>query len=325
MSVICLVEHDEDGMLDGSVRATGFARQLAERQGRSFSALVFGAPSEPVLDGLGAQGAVDVHVVESSALDGFAPVAQARAIAQVMRATETTAVVAAGSERGTEILAHLGAICDLAMVANCTDAVPRPDGSLQLHRYRWAGSLIEEANLASPTPLLTVAVDAVGVVEADVPTRVAIRPFSPVLSEEDLAVKVVETVPKSGGVALSDARVVVGGGRGMSGPEGFEVIEELAALLGGAVGVSRAVTSLGWRSHTEQVGQTGTRITPDLYLVCGISGAIQHLAGCQAARHVIAVNTDADAPIMSRADYAVIGDVKVVLPALVDALKARRA
>lgn len=325
MSVICLVEHDEDGMLDASARAAGFARHLAEQHGRSFSAVVFGAVTEPVIAGLAAQGATEVHVVEAPALDSFAPVAQARAISQVMAATETAAVVAAGTERGNEILAHLGAICDLAMVANCIDAAPRPDGSLQLHRYRWAGSLIEEANLVSATPLLTVAVDAVGVREAEVPTTVTVRPFSPVVSEEDLAVKVVETVPKSGGVALSDARVVVGGGRGMSGPEGFEVIEELAALLGGAVGVSRAVTSLGWRSHAEQVGQTGTRIAPDLYLVCGISGAIQHLAGCQAARHVIAVNTDADAPIMSRADYAVIGDVKVVLPALVDALKARRA
>lgn len=110
----------------------------------------------------------------------------------------------------------------------------------------------------------------------------------------------------------------------MGGPEGFSVIEEIAAHLGGAVGVSRVVTSLGWRPHKEQVGQTGTRVTPDLYIACGISGAIQHLAGCQSAKTMIAINTDPDVPIMARADYAVIGDVSEVLPALLEALRARR-
>lgn len=111
----------------------------------------------------------------------------------------------------------------------------------------------------------------------------------------------------------------------MGGPEGFAVIEELAALLGGAVGVSRAVTSLGWRPHREQVGQTGTRVTPDLYLACGISGAVQHLAGCQSSKHMVAINTDPAAPIMSRADYAVIGSVAEVLPALAEAIRVRRS
>ena len=128
---------------------------------------------------------------------------------------------------------------------------------------------------------------------------------------------------RSAGISLADARVVVGGGRGVGGPEGFAPIEELAELLGAAVGVSRVVTSLGWRSHNQQVGQTGTRISPDLYLACGISGAIQHLAGCQSAKHVVAINTDPDAPIISRADYAVIGDLSVIIPALVTAIRSR--
>jgi electron transfer flavoprotein alpha subunit len=111
----------------------------------------------------------------------------------------------------------------------------------------------------------------------------------------------------------------------MGTAEAFSSVEELAGLLGGAVGVSRAVTSAGWRPHSEQVGQTGTRVAPDLYIACGISGAIQHLAGCQSAKVMVAINTDADAPIMGRADYAVIGDVTVVLPALVEALRRRQA
>jgi electron transfer flavoprotein alpha subunit len=124
-------------------------------------------------------------------------------------------------------------------------------------------------------------------------------------------------------VSLATARVVVGGGRGVGGPDGFAPLEELASLLGGVVGVSRVVTSQGWRPHTQQVGQTGTKITPELYLACGISGAIQHMAGCASAKHIVAVNTDPGAPIVSRADYAVIGDLTEVIPALIAALKQR--
>ena len=143
------------------------------------------------------------------------------------------------------------------------------------------------------------------------------------MSEEDLAVRVAEWTQQAAGISLAEARVVVGGGRGVGSAEGFGPIEELAGLLGAAVGVSRAVTSAGWRSHSQQVGQTGTRISPDLYMACGISGAIQHLAGCQSAKYVVAINTDPDAPMISRADYAVIGDLNAIIPALITAIKER--
>ena len=124
-------------------------------------------------------------------------------------------------------------------------------------------------------------------------------------------------------MSLATARVVVGGGRGVGGPDGFAALEELADLLGGVVGVSRVVTSEGWRPHRQQVGQTGTKITPELYLACGISGAIQHIAGCAGAKHIIAINTDPGAPILAHADYAVVGDLHQVIPVLVAALRAR--
>ncbi|MGH2929929.1 MAG: electron transfer flavoprotein subunit alpha/FixB family protein, partial [Solirubrobacteraceae bacterium] len=133
----------------------------------------------------------------------------------------------------------------------------------------------------------------------------------------------VESTAGAAGGSLATARVVVGGGRGVGGAEGFAPLEELAELLGGVVGVSRVVTSEGWRPHSMQVGQTGTKIAPELYLACGISGAIQHFAGCSGARHIIAINTDASAPMMTRADYAIVGDLHAVLPALIEALRAR--
>ena len=129
----------------------------------------------------------------------------------------------------------------------------------------------------------------------------AVSTFTPELTEADLLVHATETAADTAGASLATARVVVGGGRGVGGPEGFAALEELAALLGGVVGVSRVVTSAGWRPHRQQVGQTGTKISPELYLACGISGAIQHMAGCQSARHIIAINTDAGAPIIARA------------------------
>jgi electron transfer flavoprotein alpha subunit len=150
-----------------------------------------------------------------------------------------------------------------------------------------------------------------------------VHEYQPALEPADLLVRATESAERSTGVSLATARVVVGGGRGVGGPDGFGVLEELAGLLGGVVGVSRVVTSEGWRPHKQQVGQTGTRISPELYLACGISGAIQHMAGCLSAKHIVAVNTDPDAPIISHADYAVIGDLNQVLPALVAAIRAR--
>jgi electron transfer flavoprotein alpha subunit len=209
------------------------------------------------------------------------------------------------------------------MVANCFEVERAGPTTLRLSRHRWGGSLIEDATLEAAVALLTVTTDFVPAIPAPEPSEPASRTFTPELAEADIAVRAIESRDATSGVSLANAKVVVSGGRGMGGAEGFAVLEQLAALLGGAVGVSRAVTSLGWRPHSEQVGQTGTRVAPDLYLACGISGAIQHLAGCQSAKVMVAINLDPQAPIMGRADYAIIGDVHDVLPALVEALQRR--
>ena len=149
---------------------------------------------------------------------------------------------------------------------------------------------------------------------------------TPVLTDADLVVHVTGHEPRaSGGIALGDARVVVGGGRGVGSTAGFAELEDLAGLLGAAVGVSRAVTSAGWRPHTEQIGQTGQRIAPELYIACGISGAIQHIVGCKASKRILAINPDGDAPIMGVATYAVLGDLHAVVPAVSAEIRRRAA
>ena len=133
--------------------------------------------------------------------------------------------------------------------------------------------------------------------------------------------QVVDRVTLNAGITLATAPVVVGGGRGVGSAEGFGPLEELATMLGGVVGCSRVVTNNGWRPHTDQVGQTGTRIAPDLYITCGVSGAIQHWVGAMAPKKILAINTDPEANMMSKADYAVVGDLHEVVPALIEALR----
>jgi electron transfer flavoprotein alpha subunit len=293
-----------------------------------------GAVAESVAADLSREGVTELCLVSSHGLTGYAPVAWARALEQLAAERAATAVIAAATDHGSEVLAHLGALTGLPVAANCVAAAATGDGTWQLVRHRWAGSLLEEAVLEAPCALLTVAADAAAGDAAEpgsAPPRAAaggiaapelpVVTFTPSLNEADLQVRATESAEQGSGMSLATARVVIGGGRGVGGPEGFAALEELAGLLGGVVGVSRVVTSQGWRPHRQQVGQTGTKISPELYLACGISGAIQHMAGCQSAKHIVAVNTDPDAPIMSRADYAVIGDLNEVIPALVAAIR----
>jgi electron transfer flavoprotein alpha subunit len=318
VSVLCLAERDGDQIAAASLSALGFARSA----GGDVTCVVFG----PGDVGRPA-GVTSVCRVESPELTGYAPVAWARALQQLAAARGAEAVVAAATDRGSEVLAHLGALTGLPVAANCVSASRDGPGTWRLVRQRWAGSVLEDAVLDAPVAVLTVAADAVGAAADTAQTADGgagvVTTFMPELTAADLLVQARESDAAEQGASLATARVVVGGGRGVGGPDGFAALEELAALLGGVVGVSRVVTSAGWRPHRQQVGQTGTKIAPELYLACGISGAIQHMAGCQAARCLIAVNTDPDAPIVSRADYAVIADLHELLPALIAAIKSR--
>jgi electron transfer flavoprotein alpha subunit len=263
-------------------------------------------------------------VIEHDQLTTDHPDGWAAALVQVVAARAPAAVVGAGTERGNELLARVAARMGLPLAANCITV--EPGERYRLTRQRWAGSLLEDCWLDAPIRLLTVAPNSVPVGAPDGSPAPAVESVAVELSERDLALHVTSReAPERGKVSLADARVVIGGGRGVGSGEGFADLEELAGLLGGAVGGSRVVTSAGWRPHADQIGQTGLRIAPDIYIACGISGAIQHIVGCKAAKHILAINTDAEAPIMGVADYAVIGDLHTVVPAISAEIRRRKA
>ena len=248
-----------------------------------------------------ARGLGDVRAVS---IDGtYQPAAWADALAAAAGDADT--IVASGSDRGNELLAHVAARLDQPFAANVT----KLDGD-RVTRIRWGGSLIEEARLHGSPRIVSVAPHTH-------PAEAAGAPVELLTAADDGSPRVVDHVEEaSGGVSLRDAKVVVSGGRGVGSAEGFGIIEELAELLGAAVGCSRVVTSAGWRPHADQVGQTGTKISADLYVACGISGATQHIAGAKGAKKILAINDDKEAPIFASADYAVIGDLHEIVPAI---------
>ncbi|HEY7584396.1 MAG TPA: electron transfer flavoprotein subunit alpha/FixB family protein [Acidimicrobiia bacterium] len=259
--------------------------------------------------------------IESPILSDYAPEAIAESLAQLVGQQMPSAVIAAGTERNNEVLAHLAALLDLPLATNVLSVAPDQD-DWRLSRVRWGGSLIEEATLSAVLKLLTVAPHSQTVWNGS--QAATTQTFEPELSEELVRTRVRERVALEEGITLTTAPVIVSGGRGVGSADGFAVLEELAALLGGAVGCSRVVTNNGWRSHRDQVGQTGTRVAPQLYVACGISGAIQHWVGMMAAKKVLAINTDPEAPMVTKADYAVIGDLHEVLPAIIAEIRRRQ-
>jgi electron transfer flavoprotein alpha subunit len=321
--ILVVVEHEAGAPDRLSSEALTLGRGLAAATGSPLHAVAWGPGAAALSGPLATSGVAVLHAIDDPRLAEYAPEALGKALAQLIERDQPAAVIGTGSERGAEVMAHAAARTGLPLAANCTDV--RPGEPWQVTRQRWGGSLLEEARLDGPIRLLTVAPHALEPAAAATPSQVAVQPFAPDLTERDLRVRITSRVPaEAGKISLADARVVVGGGRGVGSAEGFAQLDELALLLGGAVGVSRVVTSAGWRPHAQQVGQTGTRIAPDLYIACGISGAIQHMVGARSAKAILAINTDRDAPMVTRATYAVIGDLHAVLPAIISAVRAAR-
>ena len=318
--ILVLVDHDRGELDQLSLRALTAASKL----GHDVEAVVIGKDGAALAGVVGEFGAKVLHVATHADLNDYTPRASGAALAELVGKLKPAAVLSAGSPRGNEQLAHLAAFLDIPMAAECSQITLGTPHVVQ--RARWAGNLIEEAEVRSE--LLVASIFAFSTEpESKGGAAATVAEFTPNLSADDTLVKVVsrDAGESKGGVTLTDAKVIVSGGRGTGGPDGFKVIEELASLFGGAVGCSRVVTSSGWRPHAEQVGQTGSKVAPDLYLACGISGAMQHIAGMKNSKTIIAINTDPEAPIFKYADYAIVGDLHQVLPALVSAVRSVQA
>ncbi len=321
--ILVVVEHDRGEATDTSYQAFGLARALlATGVGSSIAAVVIGAEADALAGGLGSYGVGLSVVVHHDELTDYVPEAWGDVVAQLITLRAPAAIVATGTDRGNEVLAHAAAIADLPFAANVTE-VSLADG-LDLTRVRWGGSLLEQSRLQAPVYVLSGSAHTFSgepVDSSSAPTEV----FEPTLDASAARTRVVDRVTLAAGITLTTAAVVVSGGRGVGSADGFAPLVELADLLGGAVGCSRVVTNNGWRPHSDQVGQTGKRIAPELYIACGISGAIQHWVGMMASKHVLAINTDNEANMVGKAEYAVIGDLHKILPAVSDEIRRRRA
>ncbi len=319
--ILVLLDHDRGEIDPLSLRAITAARSL----GHDIEVVAIGSAGASLALIAGEYGAKVLHLAVHPLLIDYTPMASGRALMDLVEKLKPAAVFAAGSPRGNEQLAHLAAFLDLPMAAECLSITLSPSAGAphQVSRARWAGNLIEDAHVFSD--LLIATIFAFTTEPEPLASGMAIvKEFEPSLQLQDSQVSVMSHNSgdlKSGGVTLNDAKVIISGGRGVGGAAGFGNLEELAALLGGAVGCSRVVTSSGWRPHAEQVGQTGTKVAPDLYIAAGISGAMQHIAGMKNSKTIVVVNTDPEAPILRYADYAIIGDLHKIIPALTAAVR----
>jgi electron transfer flavoprotein alpha subunit len=323
--ILVYVENTPDGVHEVSLETVTFARTLSTAGGGvPIDAVVAGPITASTTAELASYGVRNVHHATGDDFDRFSGAATATAVAAARQAAGSVVVMAGGTNRGNEVMARVATRLSVAMAANVVSF-----GGLSpfvVTRQVVGGAALEEMRLAQRPAVFTVAGHAVEPEAAAEPGAGTLQPLDAELSPEDLAVRVVsvEHAGADDSGSLKSARIVVGAGRGAGGPDGFKGVIELADLLGGSLGVSRVVTSLGWRPHHEQVGQTGSRISPEVYIPCGISGAIQHWAGCASSKVILAINTDPEAPMMTKATYAVVGDMHEVVPAINEEIRRRR-
>lgn len=319
--VLAFVEYDNDAVSDVSLELLTMARDLAAQVDEPLSAVVIGDVGD-VDDVLAAYGVTDLYCVEHEQIDehDYAPEAWAECICQLTDELSPEILIAPGTDRGHEVLAHVSAKRDLPMAANCLDVTPGEPYTIE--RQNWGGSLIEHAQLTAETKLLTVPPHEIGAEPASEGMNATVHGFTPTVDDSQFRVHVSGFEESDiEGVPLGEARVVVGGGRGVGSAEDYDQLETLADLLGGTVGSSRAAVNEGWRPHDDQIGLTGTKIAPDIYIACGISGAVQHMVGCKGAQNILAINTDPEAAIIGKAEYAVIGDLHEIVPAITEAVR----
>jgi len=291
------------------------ARQLGEP-----SAVFVGPGVDVVADRLAEYGAQKIYVADAEELGSYLVTPKVAVLSQLVRDVRPAAVLVVSTAEGKEVAGRVAVRTDSGVI---TDAVDLREG-LVAEQSVFGGSTIVQSTVTNGTPIITMRPNSTPPEPAPAtPERV---PVQVTLSDADSTVRVVERVvaKKGGRPELTEAAIVVSGGRGVGSAEGFRIIEELADSLGAAVGASRAATDAGWYPHQNQVGQTGKTVSPQLYIAAGISGAIQHRAGMQTSKTIVAINKDAEAPIFELVDFGVVGDLSTVVPALTQEIEKRK-
>ena len=309
---------------DGAYRKVSFeiasaARKLADQLGEEVGAVVCGSGVEGKAAELGKYGVDKVYVADNAALEPYTTDAHAAAVAKIVKEKDPAILLLAASVQGKDLSSRLAGKLATGLATDCT-ALRIDGGKLVAIRPMYAGKCFGEIMTSSFPQMATLRPNVFAIVESA--KAGAVEKYDPALDPAQLKTKVADFQKDvSGKIELTEANIIVSGGRGMKGPENFNILEDLAKVLGAAVGASRAAVDAGWRVQTDQVGQTGKTVSPNLYIACGISGAIQHLAGMSSSKFIVAVNKDPEAPIFQRADYGIVDDLFKVVPEVTAAAK----
>jgi electron transfer flavoprotein alpha subunit len=290
------------------------ARKLADQLGEEVGAVLLGSGIEGIAGELGKYGVDKVYIADNALLEPYTTDAHAAAVARLVKEKDPSILLLGASVQGKDLSARLVGKLATGMATDCVD-VKIVDGKLLALRPMYAGKCYGEVVTSSFPQMASLRPNVFPAVENSKTPEVI--KFDPGLDPGQLKTKVLEVQKDTAGkVDLTEANIIVSGGRGMKGPENYVIIEELADVIGATVGASRAAVDAGWRPQKDQVGQTGKVVSPNLYIACGISGAIQHLAGMGTSKYIVAINKDPDAPIFARADYGIVDDLFKIVPEL---------
>lgn len=318
MSVVVFIESADGAIKKSSLEAVSYA--AAMNQG-NVTAVYLGEIESAELEKVGTYGANDVLHANDSRLNHGVVQAYASAVAQAMEQKGAKFLILAKSALGDPMAARVAVKMNASFVSNVT-GLPSTDNGFHVTRSIYTGKAFAQVEMKSDVKVIAIKKNAIELSESG--SSASVDTFSPNLSDADFGVNITDTKVQEGDVLLPEAEIVVSGGRGMKGPENWGMLEELAKTLGAATGCSKPVSDIGWRPHHEHVGQTGIKVSPNLYIAVGISGAIQHLAGVNSSKTILVINKDPEAPFFKAADYGVVGDAFDVVPKLTEAIKAAK-